>query len=238
MLVSWKKLKHCMEFRASRKVRDRETRSSAHETHALSFLECAQIGGHIWIFRRQRFDIADFDVDFLYAGPFCARAEEPAPLSDNPRSVERIARDQKLYALTCAEIRTDYGAFACAVFVQHKNFDGIAQITVIKLIVANAMESHRSIRRYHEIQGRACWPAIEKWGGQAAGRNSLVADKRDAHITARGMRLQLEQRANLFGTQIIGHSSLNIKRRTSNVQYRIGSWTSNLKFQIAKIGRA
>jgi hypothetical protein len=24
-------------------------------------------------------DIADFDVDFLYDGPFCARAEEPAP---------------------------------------------------------------------------------------------------------------------------------------------------------------
>ena len=26
-----------------------------------------QIVGHVWIFRRQRFDIADFDVDFLYA---------------------------------------------------------------------------------------------------------------------------------------------------------------------------
>jgi hypothetical protein len=47
-----------------------------------------------------------------------------------------------------------------------------------------------------------------------------------------------EHRANLFGTQIIGHSSLNIERRTSNVQYRIGSWTSNLKFQIAKIEQA
>ena len=227
-----------MEFHASGKVRDRERRSPARETHALPLLECAQIVGNVWIFRSQRFDIADFDVDFLYAGPFCARAEEPAPLSDNPRSVERIARDQKLYALTCAEIRTDYGAFACAVFVQHKNFNRITQVAVIKLIVVNAMKAHRSIRRYHEIQGRACWPAIEKWGGQAAGRNSLVADKRNAHVTARGMRLQLEQRANLFGTQIIGHSSLNIKRRTSNVQYRIGSWTSNLKFQIAKIEQA
>jgi len=113
-----------------RKSRARETRSPARETHALPLLECAQIVGNVWIFRSQRFDIADFDVDFLYAGPFCARAEEPAPLSDNPRSVERIARDQKLYALTCAEIWTDYGAFACAVFVQHKNFYGIAKIRI------------------------------------------------------------------------------------------------------------
>jgi hypothetical protein len=43
-------------------------------------LERSQIVGHVRIFRRQRFDIADFDVDFLYAQPFCARAEEPAPL--------------------------------------------------------------------------------------------------------------------------------------------------------------
>jgi hypothetical protein len=42
-------------------------------------LERSQIVRHVWIFRRQRFDIADFDVDFLYARLFCARAEEPAP---------------------------------------------------------------------------------------------------------------------------------------------------------------
>jgi len=82
------------------------------------------------------------------------------------------------------------------------------------------------------------WPAIKKWCWKSAGRNSLVADKCDAHETARGVGFELEQRANLFGTHIIGHSSLNIERRTSNVQYRIGSWTSNLKFQIAKIEQA
>ena len=55
-----------MEFRASRKVRDRETRSPARETRALP-RKCAQVVGHIWEFPCQRFDIADFDVDFLYA---------------------------------------------------------------------------------------------------------------------------------------------------------------------------
>jgi hypothetical protein len=54
---------------AFRKVRDRETRSPARETHALP-RKCAQIVRHVWIFRRQRFDIADFDVDFLYTWPF------------------------------------------------------------------------------------------------------------------------------------------------------------------------
>ena len=99
------------------------------------------------------------------------------------------------------------------------------------------MKSYGRIRGHHEIEGGACWPAIKKCCSEAAGRNSLIADKRDAHETARGVRLELEQRANLFGTQIMGHSSLNMEPPTSNVQYRIGSWTSNLKFQI-KIERA
>ena len=137
-----------------------------------------------------------------------------------------------------AQIWTDYNALARAVFVQHKNFNGIAQVTVIKLIVANAMQAHGRIRRDHKIQCGARWPAIKKWCWEPAGRNSLVADKCDADETARGVSLKLEQRANFFGTQIIGHSSLNTERRTSNVQYRIGSWTSNLKFQIAKIEQA
>ena len=81
-----------MEFCASRKVRDRETRSPARETHALRG-KCAQIVGHVRMSRRQCFDIADFDVDFLYAGPFCARAEEPTPLPDDACSVKRITRD-------------------------------------------------------------------------------------------------------------------------------------------------
>src|SRR5437016_13390588 len=100
------------------------------------------------------------------------------------------------------------------------------------------MNSHRRLGRDHEIQCGARWPAINKWCWESAGRNSLVADKRDAHETACRVGLELEQRANLFGTQIIGPSSLNMERRTSNVQYRIGSWTSNLKFQTAKIEQA
>jgi hypothetical protein len=46
---------------------------------ALSSLECPQILGHVWIPGRQCFDIADFDVDFFYAGPIlCSRRETSA----------------------------------------------------------------------------------------------------------------------------------------------------------------
>jgi hypothetical protein len=162
-------------------------------------LKRAQIVGYIWIFRRQDFNIGDFDVDFFYTGPFCARAKEPASFSDDACGMERIPRDQELHALAGTEIRADYSALAYAVCVQHKNFNRIAQVTMVKLIVANAMESYGRIRRDHEIESGTRWPAIKKWCREPAGCNSLAADKCDAHETARRMRLEFEQCANLFG---------------------------------------
>ena len=76
---------------------------------------------------------------------------------------------------------------------------------MIKLIVADAMQAHGRIRRDHEIQCGARWPAIKKWCWEPAGRNSLVADKRDAHESARGVRLQMQESANFFGSEIVGH---------------------------------
>src|SRR5947207_5580570 len=48
------------------------------------------------IFRRQRIDVANLDIDRLYARPFGARTEEPAVTSDHTRGVERIAGNQEL----------------------------------------------------------------------------------------------------------------------------------------------
>src|SRR6266404_9767290 len=179
--------------------------ASTHSQSLLPLLKGTQIVGNVWILGCERFDIADFDVDFLYAGPFCARAEEPTPLSNDACSVERIAGDQKLHTLTRAQIRTDDDAFACSIFVQHQNFNRITEVTVIQLIVANAVESYRGIRRDHEIECGAGWPAIKKWCWEPAGRNSLVADKCDADETARGMRLQLEELTNLVCCQTPSH---------------------------------
>src|SRR6266404_4251378 len=93
--------------------------ASTHSQSLLPLLKGTQIVGNVWILGCERFDVADFNVDFLYAGPFCASAEEPASLSDDACSVECIARDQKLHALTRAQICTDHGALGCSIFVQH-----------------------------------------------------------------------------------------------------------------------
>ena len=62
--------------------------------------------------------------------------------------------------MTRLQIRTYDDVFACTIFVQHENFNGITQVTVIKLIIPDAVKSHGRIRRDHEIKCRARWPAI------------------------------------------------------------------------------
>jgi hypothetical protein len=90
---------------------------------------------------------------------------------------------------------------------------------MIKLIVANAMQTHWRIWGNHEVECGPRWTAIKKWCRESAGRNLLVADKCDANETTCGVRLELEQGANLLGCQIIDHSFLlKIQRSTSNVQ--------------------
>jgi len=64
--------------------------------------EGAKIVGNLRIFRRQRIDVANLDIDRLYARPFGARTEEPAVTSDHTRGVERIAGNQELQQLPAA----------------------------------------------------------------------------------------------------------------------------------------
>jgi hypothetical protein len=109
---------------ASRKVRDRETRSPARETHALAGKR-AQIGGCVGIFCRERFDIANFDISGFYSRPFGARPEKPAARADHARSVKRIAPDEKLHALTFAQVRAHHNALG-AIVAQHQHLDRIA----------------------------------------------------------------------------------------------------------------
>src|ERR687892_2446515 len=107
-----KKLIDRHEFHVSRKVRDRET-------HALP-RECAQIVSDVWIFRCQRFDVANFDVSRFYTGPFGAGTEKPAPpLPDHTRSVEGIAGNQKLHQLAATQVWPYDGVLAGAVSVEH-----------------------------------------------------------------------------------------------------------------------
>src|SRR5438128_10226973 len=70
--------------------------------------EAAQIVGNLRIFRRQRIDVTNLDINRLYAGPFGARTEEPAEASNNTLGVERIAENQKLHQFPDAQIMPDH----------------------------------------------------------------------------------------------------------------------------------
>jgi len=110
-------------------------------------LECAQIIGHVGIFFGQRIDIANFDIGRLYARPFGARTEEPAPkaFGDHARCVKCIAWNEKLYVLTTAQLRTDNDALGRSIGVKHQDLNRIAEVIVIELVVADAVQSHRCV---------------------------------------------------------------------------------------------
>src|SRR5438094_9576643 len=57
----------------------------------------AQIVGNLRIFRHQRIDVANLDINRLYAGPFGARTEEPAAASGHTRGVQRSAGNRALH---------------------------------------------------------------------------------------------------------------------------------------------
>ena len=64
--------------------------------------------------------------------------------------------------MTRLQIRTDDNALAGSIFVQHQNFNQITQVTVIKLIVTNAMGWDRRILRHHEIERGARGPGVRR----------------------------------------------------------------------------
>ena len=66
--------------------------------------------------------------------------------------MKSIAGDQKLHELTAAQVRPDHGALGRAIHMQHQYFNRITEIVMIKLVVTDAMEPHRSIGSYHEIK--------------------------------------------------------------------------------------
>src|SRR5207244_12251646 len=70
------------------------------------YREGAQIVGNLRIFRHQRIDVANIDINRLYAGPLGARTEEPAAASDRKRGVERIGRNRELQQLDAASVLT------------------------------------------------------------------------------------------------------------------------------------
>src|SRR5439155_27315246 len=61
-----------------------------------TLLKCAQIVSNVWVFRCQRFEVANFDVSRFYTGPFGACTEKPAALSDHTRKCGKYCRESKV----------------------------------------------------------------------------------------------------------------------------------------------
>jgi hypothetical protein len=81
------------------------------------------------------------------------------------------------------------------------------------------MQADRRIRRDHEIECGAGWPAINERRREPTGGDSLFTDKCHTHESARRVRLKLEEHANLIGCYVGYHFfRLNVERSTSNVQ--------------------
>src|SRR5438046_10501541 len=99
----------------------------------------------------------------------------------------------------------NYNCVRRVIDVKHEHFEWSTKIIMIELFVADTMQPNGSSRRYHEIERRASRPPSSEWRGQSPWRNPLLAHERHPHESARGVRLELQQVANLIGSQFIGY---------------------------------
>ena len=65
-------------------------------------------------------EIADFHIRRNDAGPFGARAQEPATAPQQARGMERVPRNEQLHVLAAAQVRPDDDALRPAVGVRQE----------------------------------------------------------------------------------------------------------------------
>jgi hypothetical protein len=107
---------------------------------------------------------------------------------------------KKLYALTTAQIRTDNDTLGRPTGVKHQNLNRIAEVIVIKLIVADPVQPHGCVGRYHEVKSGPGWTAFCERRRQRAECDQLFAHESHAHEPTRCVRFEFEERADLFGS--------------------------------------
>jgi hypothetical protein len=77
--------------------------------------------------------------------------------------MEGVAGDEELDALPAAQIRAENDPLAGAVVAQQEYFERIAEVVVIQLVIANAMEPHRCGWCHHEVERGSHGAPITEW---------------------------------------------------------------------------
>src|SRR5437870_12442264 len=70
--------------------------------------EGAKTVGNLRIFRRQRIDVANLDIDRLYARPYGARTAEPAVTPDHTRGGEAVDGNEEQQPVPGAQARPNH----------------------------------------------------------------------------------------------------------------------------------
>jgi len=77
--------------------------------------------------------------------------------------------------VTTAQIGTDNSTPARAIGAQHQNFNRIAKVIVIKLIVADPVQPHVCVGGYHKVESGPNWTAFCEWWRQPTSGDPLFA---------------------------------------------------------------
>jgi hypothetical protein len=83
-----------------------------------------------------------------------------------------------------AQIRTDNVKLGRTILQHHQNFDRVTEIIMIELVVPDAVEFHRFLRRQHEIERRSSGPSVRERSFHATCRDLVLAYEDNADIPA------------------------------------------------------
>jgi len=100
---------------------------------------------------------------------------------------------EQLHLVARGEIRPDDFDRVRPVGVQGQHLERIAQVAVVQLIVADAVQPHRPLGRHQEVQRAADRPPVSKRCAQAASHDSVDAAVRLGNEPARCVRREMEE---------------------------------------------
>src|SRR5262245_30674296 len=107
--------------------------------------------------------------------------------------------------MALAQIGADGMKLGGPVFQHHQNFYRVAEIVMIELIVADAMEFHRVLRRQHEIERRSRRPAVRERSLHAIWCNSLLAHEGDSDVAAGFFWREVKELAHIRECHVVDH---------------------------------